>query len=59
MSTKAQRYAVKVKSFKTTKHIFNKKVCHWAYCSGCGLVLLNNDLSRKLAQKPCESMEGV
>lgn len=57
MNTKAQRYAAKIKSFKTTKHISNKKVCHWVYCSGYGLVALNNETSRKKMQKPCESME--
>ena len=57
MITKAQKYEAKIKNFKTTKHAFNKKVCHWVYCSGCGLVALNNEVSRKAMQKPCYSME--
>jgi len=27
------------------------------YCSGCGLVALNNEATRKRMAKPCESME--
>jgi len=56
-ATKRQVYEAKRKSFKTTSHSFSKKVCSWVYCSGCGLVALNNEATRKRMQKPCESME--
>lgn len=45
------------KKFKKIPHNFNKKVCHWMYCSGCGLVALKNDATRKRMEKSCESME--
>lgn len=48
------------KVFKTVPHKFNGKMtkpCPWVYCTGCGLVLLNNDATRKRANKPCQSME--
>ncbi len=57
MATKRQTYEARKKAFKTTMHSFNRKVCSWAYCSGCGLVALNNDATRKRMAKPCESME--
>ena len=57
MITKKQKWESKQKTFKTTKHIFNKKIVSWVYCSGCGLVALNNDSTRKRMTKPCESME--
>ena len=57
MATKRQIYEAKKRAFKTTAHRFNKKICGWVYCSGCGLVALNNDATRKRMSKPCESME--
>lgn len=60
MATKAQVYQAKIKSrkmFKMVPHQFTKKVFHWLYCSGCGLVNLKNDSTRKRMSQPCESME--
>ncbi len=58
MITKREKWEHQQKSFKTTSHIFNKKIVSWMYCSGCGLVALNNEATRKRMQKPCESMEN-
>lgn len=55
--TKDQAYRASKKAFKKVPHNFNKKVCHWMYCSGCGLVALKNDSTRKRMQQSCESME--
>lgn len=60
MSSKADRYKNKLiqqRKFKTVPHQFNKKVCHWLYCSGCGLVLLKNEASAKRSRESCHSME--
>ena len=38
-------------------HVFNRKILYWSYCSGCGMVLLNNEVSRKKARKQCEGLE--
>lgn len=57
---KTEKWKAKQKSFKqNVPHKFNKKVlnCPWWYCSGCGLVALNNDATRKAMQRPCNSME--
>lgn len=35
-------------------HKFDKKICHWWYCSGCGLVALKNDATRKRMKQKCE-----
>lgn len=48
--------------FKKTPHKFNgrlggKAKLPWPYCTGCGLVLLNNESTRKRAQQSCDSME--
>lgn len=60
MATKAQIYQAKLsnaKKFKTVPHQFTKKICHWLYCSGCGLVNLKNDSTRRRMALGCESME--
>ena len=60
MANKAQDYQAKLRSqkqFKTVPHQFNKKVCHWVYCSGCGLVALKNESTRKRMAEGCQSME--
>lgn len=60
MATKRQKYEAKVlhsKEFKTVPHSFTKKVMSWVYCSGCGLVALNNESTRKRIARNCESME--
>jgi len=57
MATKAQDFKARQKAFKKVPHQFNKKVCHWSYCSGCGLVALKNDATRKRMAQSCESME--
>ncbi len=60
MATKAQNYKAKVsalKKYKTVPHNFNKKVFNWFYCSGCGLVTLKNESTRKRMAQTCESME--
>lgn len=56
MQTKAQKYEQQ-KKFKTSSHTFNKMIFHWRLCTGCGMVLLKNERSRKKASRPCESME--
>ena len=38
---------------RTGPHRFTERVCHWPYCSRCGLVLLRNDVSRRAAGQPC------
>lgn len=55
--TKDQAYQASKKAFKKVPHSFNKKVCHWMYCSGCGLVALKNDSTKKRMKQSCESME--
>ena len=60
MATKRQVYESKLmnkKRFKTVPHQFTKKICHWFYCSGCGLVNLKNEATRKRMMLGCESME--
>ena len=39
---------------KSYPHSFTRKILHWWYCSGCGLVLLKNDASRKRANGSCD-----
>lgn len=34
-------------------HAMNKRICHWPYCSRCGLVALKNDITRKALRSPC------
>ena len=56
--SKKQLWKEKQKRFKlNVPHRFDRKVCHWVYCSGCGLVALKNDRTRKLMNRPCNSME--
>ena len=57
MATKRRIFEARQKAFKKVPHNFNKKICRWVYCSGCGLVALNNEATRKRMAKPCESME--
>ena len=57
MITKKEKWKQQQRTFKTTQHDFNKKIVSWMYCSGCGLVALNNEATRKRMQKPCVSME--
>jgi hypothetical protein len=60
MATKAQDYKAKLlsqKQFKKVPHQFTKRVFHWMYCSGCGLVNLKNESTRKRMSQPCEAME--
>jgi hypothetical protein len=38
-------------------HSFQYKVCHWWYCSGCGLIQMNNTASRKAAKQACRGAE--
>jgi hypothetical protein len=39
-------------------HDFNKRrICHWPYCSRCGLVLLRNKSSRSAAAASCITYE--
>lgn len=42
---------------KRGPHEFTKRVLHWPYCARCGLVLLKNETTRKLAKKVCETEE--
>lgn len=60
MMSKQQAYQSKLsqsRKFKKQPHQFTKKVCHWMYCSGCGLVALKNESTRKRIEQSCESME--
>lgn len=59
MGTKRQVYEsqLKNKKFGKVQHQFTKKICHWLYCSGCGLVALNNEPTRIRISQGCESME--
>jgi hypothetical protein len=60
MSAKAKMHTAKVakdRQFQKVAHSFTKKVCHWFYCSGCGLVALKNESTRKRMQEPCDAME--
>lgn len=57
MATKAQDYQARQKKFRPVAHQFTKKVFHWWYCSGCGLVNLKNDSTRKRMAEGCQSME--
>lgn len=59
-ATKSQNYKAKIaeqKKYKTVPHQFTKKVFNWLYCSGCGLVTLKNESTRKRMAQSCESME--
>lgn len=38
---------------RTQEHAFTKRVLHWPYCAGCGLMLLKNELTRKAANSKC------
>lgn len=60
MATKAQDYKARIanqKRYKTVPHQFTKKVFNWLYCSGCGLVTLKNESTRKRMAESCQSME--
>lgn len=60
MGTKAQAYKSRMinqKKFKTVPHQFSGRIFHWLYCTGCGLVNLKNDATRKRMAMSCESME--
>jgi len=60
MATKSEVYQSQQKQkrqFKTTQHQFTKRLFHWSYCNGCGLVLLKNDSSQKRSRGPCYAME--
>ena len=61
MSKKARKQASwkqKQLNFKNNVgHVFNRKVLHWSYCSGCGLVALKNATTRDAMREPCKSME--
>ena len=35
-------------------HTFNKKVCHWDYCSKCGLVALKNEPTARAIALGCD-----
>lgn len=57
MSKKASWKQKKLNFKQNVAHRFDKKVMHWWYCSGCGLVALRNDVTRRSMSKPCISME--
>lgn len=38
-------------------HSMKGKICSWAYCLHCGLVALNNDLTRWCISKGCNASE--
>ena len=39
------------------KHAFVLRICSWAYCAKCGLILLNNPATHKAASAPCPGHE--
>ena len=50
--------ASKVKTvIKRGPHSLTKRICHWAYCSRCGLVALKNDVTRRALKKECVTEE--
>ena len=58
--SKRSVYEAKAKAaqqFRKTAHVFKGKIISWWYCTGCGLVALNNEATGKRIQQPCESME--
>jgi hypothetical protein len=60
MATKAQDYKARqlsAKKFKTVPHQFTIKVFNWLSCTGCGLVTLKNEATRKRMTESCVSME--
>ena len=58
MSKQAKRARWKQRVYKqNVAHSFNRKVLNWVYCSGCGLLALNNEVTRRAMNKPCPSME--
>lgn len=60
MANKAQNYKARLdekKKYKTVPHNFSGHVFHWRYCTGCGLVTLKNESTRKRMERSCESME--
>lgn len=38
-------------------HQMTKKILHWPYCARCGLVRLNNDVTRRALRKECVTWE--
>lgn len=44
------------KKKKIINHRFNgrSKSFHWNYCTGCGLVALKNERTKKAMKKPCD-----
>lgn len=44
------RYQPKMKS---GVHALTQKIMHWKYCNNCGLMALNNDVTRKALKQPC------
>jgi hypothetical protein len=38
-------------------HSFVLRICSWFYCARCGLILLNNDATRRAASSPCRNRE--
>lgn len=35
-------------------HKFTRRILHWPYCAGCGLVLLRNEPTAKAARAQCQ-----
>jgi hypothetical protein len=44
-------------TIKRRPHAMTKKVLHWSYCAGCGLVALRNEITRQALRNPCETEE--
>lgn len=38
-------------------HTFNAKICHWDYCTKCGLVALKNKPTAIAMAAPCPDAE--
>jgi hypothetical protein len=38
-------------------HSMTKKICHWSYCSRCGLLALKNSATRRALRAPCVTYE--
>lgn len=42
---------------RSYKHAFTLRICHWLYCRHCGLVALNNDVTRRAMKRRCPALE--
>ena len=43
---------------KQGHEISSGRICHWFFCTKCGIVYLNNKATRKYLKKPCPGAEN-